>query len=100
VDQASKQAGKNLKASRRPAFKFSEMGIPIGGILASNVNDDECLVVEDRKVRFRDRVMSLTKATRFSLDNSYNVAPCPHWVYDGKNLRELYDNTYGLGDED
>ena len=76
------------------------MGIPLGSVLSSNVNDDECLVVEDKKVRFQDRVLSLTKATRLSLDNSYNVYPCPHLVFDGTNLRDLYDATYGSADED
>ena len=28
------------------------------------------------------------------LDNKYNVAPGSYWIYEGKKLREIYNETY------
>lgn len=94
VDEASKDAGKQYSKKKRPNFDFHEMGIPVGSILTSNVNDEECEVVESRKVRFREEVMSLTAATRIVLDNDYSVAPGPYWVFEGKRIRDYYNETY------
>jgi hypothetical protein len=42
--------------------------------------------------------MSLTAATQQVLGTEYAVAPGPHWTYDGRLLRDIYDETYpGVG---
>ena len=94
VDEVSKNAGKTLSKSRRPRFNFDEMGIAVGSVLHSNFNDESCVVKDERKVEFRSEIMSLTSATRLVLDGSYNVAPGPYWVFEGRILREIYNETY------
>lgn len=93
VDEVSKNAGKRFKA-KRPRLNFNEMQIPIGEKIYSVTNEDFCIIISKDKVSYNDEIMSLTKATKLSLGNSYNVAPCPQWNYEGKNLGEIYDETY------
>lgn len=94
VDSVSRKAGATLKKKRRPRFNFKEMGVPVGAILRSNYNDETCRVLDERKIVFRNEEMSLTRATKIKLENSYNVSPNPYWVFDGKKLSEIYDEVY------
>ncbi len=95
VDQDSKEAVKKLKA-RRPNLNFSEMGISVGSILKFTQSEETVEVISDRKVRLHSEEMSLTKATRILLGISHNVAPSPYWTFQGKILREIYNETYEL----
>jgi hypothetical protein len=80
---------------RRPNLNFEEMGIPIGAELKSTHNDTVVTVVSPRKVRLGDDEMSLTAATRQVLQLDYSVQPGPHWTYNGKLIRDIYEETYG-----
>ena len=93
ISNAERNAAKVLK-SRRPNLNFSEMGIPPGSTLQSVSTDDTVEVVSDRKVSYKEQKMSLTEATKRSLGLDYAVAPARYWVYEGRNLREIYDETY------
>lgn len=96
VDVESKDASKKLK-SKRPNFNFIEMGIPIGATLHFSQSQEQTVqVVTERKVLFRGEESSLTAATRELLGNSYHVAPGPHWYYQGRLLRDIYDETYEI----
>ncbi len=92
------EAGRQL-AKRRPPLDFEEMGIPIGAMLEFVSSDASVEVVSNRKVRLGDEEMSVTQATRSLLKLDYNVAPGPHWTYQGKTLRAIYNETYPLTDE-
>jgi hypothetical protein len=94
VDEVSKNAGKRFK-EKRPKLNFNEMKIPIGEKIFSASNEDFCLITSKNKVSYNNEEMSLTKATKLSLGNNYNIAPCPQWNYLGENLSEIYDKTYG-----
>ena len=61
--------------TRRPSFNFLEMGINIGDILYSVDGEHACEVVDEKKVKFNNEIISLTRATRLMLDCDYNVAP-------------------------
>lgn len=93
VDDASKEAGK-LLLKKRPRFSFSEMGIPAGSILYATVNDESCEVLNDRDVHFRGEVMSLTNAAKILLGIDYKLAPGPYWTFNGKKVRDIYNETY------
>lgn len=94
LDEQSLAAAEQLQA-RRPNLNFQEMGIPIGSILQSVKDDSTVTVVAPKKVKFGDDDMSLTAATRQMLALDYSVAPGPYWTYQGKLLREIYEETYG-----
>jgi hypothetical protein len=94
LDEQSIAAGEQL-ATRRPNLNFEEMGIPVGSELKSVRDGSSVTVVGPRKVRLGDDVISLTAATRKVLQLDYSVAPGPHWTFNGKLIRDLYEETYG-----
>jgi hypothetical protein len=98
VDEQSKNAADQMK-SRRPNLNFEEMGIPHGTELRSIHTDAIAIVTGNRKVLFDGEEMSLTAATRLDLAIDYHMAPAPNWSYNGKNLRDIYNDTYGDREE-
>ena len=93
IDKESIEAEKALR-SRRPNYNFEEMGIPVGAVLES-VDDDSTLeVVDNRKVKYKGQVTTLTAATRDMLGLEYSVSPGQHWTYNGRSVREIYNDTY------
>jgi hypothetical protein len=94
VDEVDREAGEAYARKKRPRFTFSEMGIPVGSELISVANGEKISVLSDRMVNFRGQETSLTKATRVILDNGYHVAPGPYWTYNGRKLRDIYNETY------
>ena len=95
ISDAERNASKALR-KRRPNLNFSEMGVPSGSLLHSVENDDTATVVSDKKVEYREQVMSLTEATKQSLELDYAIAPAKYWLYQGRNLREIYNETYPM----
>ncbi len=92
-DDQSLAAAEVLRA-RRPNLEFREMGIFDGAVLECIDNNATVTVVGPKKVRLGDAEMSLTAATREVLSIERNVAPCPHWIYRGRSLSEIYNETY------
>lgn len=93
VSDAEKISAKN--AQRRPNMNFEQMNIPFGSELV--FVDDETIkveVVSDRKIKYNNEIMSLTKATRLILELDYAVQPARHWLYKGKSISEIYEETY------
>lgn len=91
----SKEEQDAPKQFHRPMLNFEEMNIPIGSTLVYVKNSDITSTVTGiKKVTFEDVEFSLTALTRKLLDLPYNVAPCRYWTYEGKNLQEIYDETY------
>jgi hypothetical protein len=83
-------------ASRRPNLNFVEMGIPLGSRLQFTDGDAFVIVTSPKKVKLNDDEMSLTAATRASLGLDYNVQPGPYWTFNGRSVRDIYDDTYPL----
>ncbi len=98
VDEIDREAGEAYARKKRPRFSFSEMGIAEGSELVSVINGEVVLVTGDRTVNFRGEETSLTYATRIILDGGYHVAPAAYWTYNGKKLREIYNETYLLAE--
>lgn len=81
-------------AARRPNLNFEEMGIPVGATLTFKNGDATVIVSSPKKVKYIDQESSISAITRELLGIKYNVAPGPYWLYNGKSLREIYDETY------
>ena len=89
-----KQAAERLR-SRRPNLNFEEMGIPAGAELTSTKGEATAIVIGQKKVSFGDHAsISLSAATREVLGIEYNVSPIIYWSYNGRLLKEIYDDTY------
>ncbi|WP_108821291.1 GIY-YIG nuclease family protein [Dysgonomonas sp. Marseille-P4361] len=95
-----KVAAEKFKKKRRPPLNFREMSIPQGAKL--QFVDDHHIEVEvcaDRKVLYNDTEMSLTAATKDLLNIEHSLQPTGYWLYNGKNLSDIYNETYS-NDED
>lgn len=93
VDAASREAGEALR-KKRPNFNFIEMQISVGSELLCVRNGESVVVQSSRSIMFRGEETSLTNATKQILELDYNVAPGPYWTYNGKLLRDIYNETY------
>ena len=94
IDQSDRESANRLR-SRRPSINFDDMSIPLGATLTFDQTNDTVTVVAAKKVRFNDgEPTSLTAATRELLGLDYNVQPTRHWSFNGRNLREIWEETY------
>lgn len=94
VDEVDREAGEAYAKKKRPRMNFQEMGIPVDSDLISVDTGEIVKVVSDRLINFRGEVTSLTNATRLMLSISYQTAPGPYWTYNGRRLRDIYNETY------
>lgn len=93
VSDAERESAK--KAKRRPSINFVDMGIPLGTqMLFSGEEDEMVTIVDEKKVEFRGDIVSLTKATQQILGLDYAVQPTKYWTVEGKNLRQIWEETY------
>lgn len=93
ITEQDEEASRRI-ISRRPRINFSEMGIPPSSVLISNVTEDTASVIDDRKVMFRNEPTHLSVATQTKLESHHRVAPGRYWTYQGRLLRDIYNETY------
>ncbi len=93
VEAVDKQSAQNLKDTKRPRMNFHELGIPNGSILVSKDGQVQITVVGEKKVDFNGTICSLTPATRklLGLPDDYPLQPSPHWTFNGKTVKEIYE---------
>jgi len=98
VSQAEKDSGNKLK--KRPNMDFHEMGISDGQVLTFVDDESVTVVVQGpKKVTYEGITISLTAVTREILGLDYSIQPSPKWKYQGRLLKDIYDEYYA-GDED
>ena len=76
---------------RRPGFTFDMLGIPVGSTLVFTRTGEEATVIENNRVQFRGKEMSLTAATQLLF--GYHTHPTPHWKFEGRTLQEMYEKA-------
>ncbi len=92
-------ASKDKATKHRPPLNFSQMGIPADSILTYNADESITVkVISDKKVEYLGEEISLTAVTTKLLNSKYGVQPTPRWSYNGRNLSEIYDETYPIED--
>lgn len=90
-----KQASEKIKINRRPPLNFSEMKVPIGAMLTYTLNPEiKVTVFSDRKVLYNNEEFSLTALIKELQNLPMAIQPTKFWEYSGKNLRDIYDETY------
>lgn len=100
LDETDRESRDDLKRSRRPRMNFREMGIPVGAVLRYIDNDQvQVKVVDEKHIEHNGAPCSLTRAHRELMGLDYNAQPAPYWTYNGKTLKEIYDDTYTLDDD-
>jgi len=96
VDIESKEASRKLKA-RRPSYNFLEMGIPIGSKLYFTQSSEKSVeVANERRVSFKGEIISLSAVTKELLDINYRISPGHYWTYEGRVLKDIYNETYEM----
>ena len=95
-----KKAIAKAKVIRRPPLNYYRMGLKDGQILEF-VQDPSitCTITGERKVMFNGEDTSLTRLTMNLLGKSQAVQPTGYWTIDGRNLMDLYDETYPIEEE-
>jgi hypothetical protein len=98
LTEIDKVASENFKRKMRPPLNFREMNIPLGSklVFIKDENSVEVEVCGDRKILYQGIETSLTAATKELLDLDYAVQPTRYWVYNGRNLGDIYNETYSL----
>ena len=102
VPAADIQSAQELKKSRRPRMNFHELGIPTGSVLMSTEQPTtSATVVDERKVQFDGEMCSLTAATRkvLGLPEDYPLQPSPYWTFNGKTVKEIYEDFHSSSDD-
>lgn len=99
VTEAEKSSAKKL-TNKRPSINFVDMEIEVGSKLLYIEDESiEVEVVAAKKVLFNGNETSLTKATQTIKNLDYAVQPTRHWSYNGKNLRDIWEDTYRTGED-
>ncbi|ADQ80093.1 hypothetical protein Palpr_1954 [Paludibacter propionicigenes WB4] len=101
LTEVDKAAGKKMKITRRPPLNYIEMGIPLGARLEFN-RDDETYIVEvcdAKKISYCGVKKSLTAITKELLGIEHALQPTSYWTYNGKNLMDIYNETYVSSEE-
>ena len=82
-------------------MNFHELGIPNGSVLVSKDGSSKVTVVGEKKVDFQGTVCSLTAATRkvLGLADDYPLQPSPHWTFNGRSVKDIYDDFHESVDE-
>ena len=82
---------------RRPNLNFREMGVPVGSKLVFHTDESVIVdVLDDRKVRMENgEEVFLTPATQSVLESTTPVHPTRYWLFEGRPLSEIYNETYG-----
>ena len=92
-----KSATEKINSSRRPPLNYFEMGMKKGDVLAFTKDPSvEVVIIDEKKILYKGETYSLTGVTKKLLNISHSIQPTGYWTYAGKNLREIYDETYIL----
>lgn len=92
-----KSASEKINSTRRPPLNYFEMGMKKGDVLVFNKDTTVMVtIVDERKVMFEGEVYSLTGITKKLLNITHAIQPTGYWNYEGKNLREIYDEVYTI----
>jgi len=93
VDVDAKAGADKLKA-RRPTQNFFEMGISEGSVLKFTQSDESCIIINGRRVRHNGEDCSLTALTQKLLGTDRPLQPSPFWLFNGRKLSDIYNDTY------
>ena len=94
VDEEGTASGEYYKRKRRPTFNFLMMGLKEGDVLNFNRNDETCTVLNGRQVSYQGEAWFLSNLTNKLLNRTGPMHGAPYWSFDGRNLNDIYNETY------
>ena len=96
IDVEATVSAEKFKKKRRPNQNFFEMGLKEGDILKFGRNDEFCTVLNGRQVSYKDEAWFLSNLTNKLLDRTGPMHGAPYWYFNGKNLQDIYNETYSF----
>ena len=96
VDVEAKASTEKFKKKRRPTLNYFEMGLKEGDCLKFGKNSETCLVLNARQVTYEGEPWYLSNLTNKLLDRTGPMDGSPYWYFNGKNLKDLYNETYSV----
>ena len=94
VDVEANVSAENFKRRRRPTFNFFMMGLKEGDELKFGRNNETCSVLNGRQVSYQGEAWFLSHLTNKLLNRTGPVQGAPYWFFNGKNLNDIYNETY------
>ena len=100
LTEEDKKAIAKAKVTRRPPLNYFTMGLTVGQVLVFTQDPSvTCTISGERKVLYEGEETSLTRLTMNLLGKTIAVQPTGYWTVDGRNLMEIYEETYPIEDE-
>ena len=96
IDIEATASAEKFKKKRRPTINYFEMGLKEGDILKFGRNDESCTVLNGRQVSYKGGPWFLSNLTNKLLDRTGPMDGSPYWYFNGKNLKDLYNETYSI----
>jgi hypothetical protein len=89
VEDSDDQEALDQARARRSVFNFSMVEIPIGSVIYFFRDESkQAKVIDNRKIEFDGRVMSLSTSAQEILGVEYGVAGTDYWMFEGETLDE------------
>lgn len=96
IDAADKAASEKFK-SRRPNLNFGDLRIPVNAKLKFTHKEATATVMDDRNtLSYEGENFAISVLTGRLLEVNYNVHPSRYWTYNGRLLRDIYDEFHGF----
>ena len=96
IDVEATVSAEKFKKKRRPNQNFFEMGLKEGNILKFGRNEEFCTILNARQVSSEGESCFLSNLTNKLLDRTGPMHGAPYWYYNGKNLQDIYNETYSF----
>ena len=96
IDVEATASAEKFKKKRRPTLNYLEMGLKEGDILKFGRNEEFCTVLNGRQVSYKGEPWFLSNLTNKLLDRTGAMDGSPYWYFNGKNLKDIYNETYTL----
>ena len=94
IDVEAYVSAEKFKKKRRPTLNYYEMGLKAGDILKFGRNEETCTVLNGRQVSYKGEEWFLSNLTNKLLDRTGPMDGSPYWYVNGKNLKDIYNETY------
>ncbi len=96
IDVEATVSAEKFKKKRRPNQNFFEMGLKEGDVLKFGRNEEFCTILNARQVSYGGESWFLSNLTNKLLDRTGPMHGAPYWYYNGKNLQDIYNETYSF----
>ena len=82
---------------RKPNVNFGDLRIPIGAELKFTRREAVATVMDDRNIlNYEGENFAISVLTGRLMDVNYNIPPIKYWTFQGRLLKDIYDEFHGF----